>query len=476
MRIIGYTRISSNKPEQLHALKQHQARLWAAGCTEVYYDIAPRSRHDREKLNFVLGLIEQRQCDEVVFIRVDRITDSPTVLEKAIKVCLAADIPVRGLDDNIDFSTVGGRLHARILCDLARAEVERLKERVMNGHQNHRDRNAAWFAPFGYKKVGDALELDHLPFVCLLNGQQELSKAAIARELIEIFFEHRTLRKTLQVFNSRYGLYRFNIPGVRKPRGGLGFNASGLSSWLNNPILRGHLCYGRSRHQNESQGQDWDIRYHTHPEQRLMSDEEYSQIADLLKWNSAHGAAWKAKEPHPLTGLIYCGECLGSCSCQHYRSRRDPSKKTYSYQCQNYREGACVQKRMVREDVIEPMLIEALIARSATVAQLAELSPGQIDPPQLQQLKAELAYYQAAPGNRSASIVSDLQRQIEAFHHQQSAISAAQSSSRELLLATFGDRDYWLTLLDDEKLQIYRALVDRVTVKDGAVQSVALKV
>jgi len=39
-----------------------------------------------------------------------------------------------------------------------------------------------------------------------------------------------------------------------------------------------------------------------------------------------------------------------------------------------------------------------------------------------------------------------------------------------------GDRSYWKTLLDEEKRELYRALVDRVVVKDGQVERVELKV
>lgn len=474
MRRIGYTRVSSNKPEQLKALEQHKARLKAAGCTEIHWDIASRSKHDRDGLNIVLGLIQRQQCDEAVFIRIDRMTDSPTVLERAIIVCLESGIPIKGLDDNIDFTTVGGRLHARILCDLSRAEVERLRERVMNGHNHHRDRNAAWFPIFGYKKVGDALELDYEPFVCLLDSQQELSKAAIARDLVKTFTTYRTLRKTIQVFNIRYGLHRFTTPRDRKLRGWSGFNAGGLLSWLNNPILRGHLAYGRTGNQHNEAA--WDIRYNTHPEHRLLSDQEYTAIADLLRWNSEHGAAWKAKEVHPLTGLIYCAECLSSCSCQHYRSRVDVTKKTYSYQCQNYRSGACGSKRMVRQDVLEPALIDALCTRATAIADLAQTSDEPIDSPELQALRSELQFYQSAPGSRAQTIIAELQQQIAAVKLQQSAVSSQQLANRELLLSTFSDSLYWQTLQPEEKRDLYRALCDRIVIRDGAVQSVLLKV
>jgi len=493
MRRIGYTRISSNSLEQLQALEQHKARLKAAGCTEIYYDIASRSRSDRKGLNFVLGEIERGQCDEAVFIRVDRMTDSPVVLEKAITICLNSGIPIKGLDDNIDFSTVGGRLHARILCNLARAEVERLSERVKHGHQHHRDRNAAYFAPFGYIKVGDGLELDKAPFLCLLDGKQEMSRSEIGRDLITIFLECRSLRRSLRSFNEKYGIKTHVNPGKgnKQPRGKLHFGASGLTSWLNNPILRGHTAYGRSYKQRQKYKENWDTRHNTHSgiqpdgsydkekDHRLLTDEEYRQIEQILDWNSKHGGySFKSKTIHPLSGLVYCEECRGNTVCMSYSLRTNREQKFYSYQCGNYRRTrSCTQKPIVREDVIEPLIITALLARSEEISNLAAMPEQETESPELKELRRELAYYQSAPGNRAAAIVTDLQNQITVLIQQGVRITEDQEQNRDLLMACFSDRNTWEHLMTpEEKRDVYRALVSRVVIRDGQVERVELKV
>jgi hypothetical protein len=52
---IGYTRISSNSLEQLHALEQHKARLKAAGCNKIYYDDVGTSHVTGRKARCVSG-------------------------------------------------------------------------------------------------------------------------------------------------------------------------------------------------------------------------------------------------------------------------------------------------------------------------------------------------------------------------------------------------------------------------------------
>ncbi|MGF1566877.1 MAG: fdxN element excision recombinase XisF [Nodosilinea sp.] len=479
MRVIGYTRISSNSPEQLKALEQHKARLTAAGCTEVYWDIASRSKDDREELNVVLGILEQKQCDRAVFIRLDRMTDSPAVLERAIRICLESGIPIVGLDDHIDFETVGGRLEARILCNLAKAEVERLSDRVKHGYEHMRNKNLALHPPFGYRRVKGKMELNQDLYLCLSEGRQELSQAEVARDLVELFLTHQSLRETLRQFNQRYGLQQFVTPGGanRKARRSLGFTPVGLGNWLNNPILQGHTAYGRQGQQRLRHQSSWDIRRHTHPDQVLMTADEAQRIEDLLRTN-AQQRGWKPtkiQRLNPLSRLVYCGECRGYCPSTPYKLKPEDVRHNY-YQCKSYTLGACPQKTMVKGYAIEDAIIEALIQRAGAISAIAQIPAVEESPPELQALRAELVYYQDAPGRRAEALVADLRQQIEAFQQKRQVATVATSEQRELLLQVFGDSLYWKTLMDEEKKEIYRALVERVAIKDGQVERVELRV
>jgi DNA invertase Pin-like site-specific DNA recombinase len=480
VRRIGYTRVSSNSAEQLQALEQHKARLNAAGCDEVYWDIGSRSKHNRKGLNTVLEIIKQQECDEAVFIRIDRMTDSPTVLEKAITICLQSKIPIRGLDDHIDFTTVGGRLHARILCNLARAEVERLSERIQHGHEYHRQMNAAYFPPFGYKKVDQHLELDLTPFICLLETKEELSKAAIGYELVETFFSTRSLRGTLKQFNDKYGIRSFcrKTSNSRKSSQSLGFSISGLTAWLNNPILRGHIAYGRAYKQRNSHKHLWDIRYNIHPEHRIITDEQYQVIDSTLDWNSKH-RSWRPKETHqihPLSGLVRCADCMSLCRGLAFRLRTDRSLIRHSYQCSNYRLKACNQKKSLRNEIIELQVVQSLIDRAAQVNRIVEQTSDKVDPPEIQKLKAELAFYKNAPGDRAAGIVLDIEQQIQNFRDSHNRSEGEQSARMRRLVHVFGDPQYWSTLPITERRDTYRELVSYVTIREGSVDSVVLKV
>ncbi len=467
--IAGYARVSSKEQaDNSHALEQQIERLKAFGVEQVYVDVESGRKDNRADFLRLLG--DLSLISQVVVTRLDRLSRSLPTLRKAIDQFSRSGVTLVALDDNLDTNTASGKFHINILGALAEMEVDRLSERVKHGHQHHRDRNAAWFPIFGYRKVGDRLELDDAPFLCLLTGET-LSKAAIARELIAIFQEKRSLRKTLQAFNERYGIQRYNTPG-RKGRGGLGFGVPGLVAWLNNPILRGHIAYNRYRNQHNDHA--WDIRYNTHPDHRLLSDEEYNQIADLLQWNSEHGASFRAKTIHPVSGLVRCGECGSGCGCQTSKWRQGV---TYWYQCLNYRERGCRQKQMLRESDIEAAVIDALLERSEAIANLAAVADAPSEPPELQALRAELRYYQAAPGHRAAAIVAELQAQITALTQHGVQTTKDQEQNRDLLLACFSDRRTWARIMTlAERRDVYRALVERVTIRDGRVVGVSLKV
>jgi hypothetical protein len=107
-------------------------------------------------------------------------------------------------------------------------------------------------------------------------------------------------------------------------------------------------------------------------------------------------------------------------------------------------------------------------------AVISEAPPS--EPLELQQLRSQLATLEAMQSNNSAIIEArlDLKRQIKNFRHMLAQKSEVRQENQELLMKTFGVRLYWQTLPDEEKRLIYRALVSRVTVKDGLVAEVIL--
>ena len=509
MRIIGYGRVSSREQaENSHALEQQLHRLKDAGASELFSDVESGTKDERKSLNVVIDLVKAKAIDEVVVTRLDRLTRSLLTLRKVLDVFREHNVNLRALDDSIDLSTAAGKFHLNMLGALAEMEVDRLSERVKHGWAHLRERKVAMNAPFGYVKMNDRHELDHTPFLCLMSSRPEdqrlwgtsevwghkaapawdettppavegLSKSVIAREIIEAFFENRTLRLTLRAINERYGIQVFahnNEPG--KAKGGrvswgiLRFSTTGLRTWLTNPVLQGHLSYLRG---GEYKGRA-EVHYNTHSDQRIITDQEATEIQAILSHNYKVRGYGATALKYPLSGLIFCAECRGSCySMKGSRGKSQPGYNYY-FQCKNWRTRSCSQKAVVRMDKTEEAVIDALIQRTEAIHALASQPAENVDSPEAKALRAELAFYESAPGHRAEAIKIELRQQIQAFQQNLQHQDARLSENRDLLLQVFSDRTYWTTLLDEEKRQIYRALVEKVIVRDGGVEQIVLKV
>lgn len=455
-----------------------------------------------------MDLVRAKEIDEVVVTRLDRLTRSLLTLRKALDVFRENDVNLRALDDSIDLSTAAGKFHLNMLGALAEMEVDRLSERVKHGWAHLRDRKVAMNAPFGYMKVDDRHKLDHIPFLCLLSSRPEdpalwgtselwdhkkspiwdeailpavvgLSKAAIAREIVETFFQQRTLRLTLRTINERYGIQVFahnNEPGKGKggrvSRGMFRFSHVGLGSWLTNPVLQGHLSYLRG---GSYKGRA-EVHYNTHSDQRIVTDEEVKEIEAILSHNRQVRGYGSTALKYPLSGLIFCAECRSSCySVKGSRGKYQPGYNYY-FQCKNWRTRACSQKTLVEMGKTEKAVINALLERTEAINSLANLPPENVEHPELKALRLELAFYESAPGHRAEAIKTELRQQIQLFQQNLQHQDLRQSENRDLLLQVFSDRTYWTTLLDDEKRQIYRALVEKVVVRNGEIEQIVLKV
>jgi DNA invertase Pin-like site-specific DNA recombinase len=487
---IGYARVSSREQaENSHALEQQIQRLKLAGVDEIYSDVESGTRDDRNGFNLVMDLVRGQAVTEVVVTRLDRLTRSLITLRKVLEEFRAHDVNMKALDDSVDLSTAAGKFHLNMLGALAEMEVDRLAERVRHGWSHLRNRQVAMNPPFGYVKKDDKHKLDHEPFLCLLEGQEERSKAVIAREIVETFLEAKTLRQCLRIINQKYGVYVFSHNqgkhrlGGRVARDMFRFSPTGLREWLTNPVLQGHICYLKKRDGKRLPRKDWIIHYDTHPDQRLVSDDEGRKIEEILSHNHRVKGFGTTALKYPLSGLVFCGECRSACYSltgqnNYHRAKRlgiEPELNFY-FQCKNWRVRACSQKKATRMEKVEEAVIQALIKRAETVSAVAEVPSDTVDSPELQALKAELAYFLNAPGSRAAAIVADLRQQIEAYQQRQQVATVVSSEQRNLLLQVFGDPLYWKTLMTDEKREIYRALVERVMIRNGQVETVELRV
>jgi len=297
--------------------------------------------------------------------------------------------------------------------------------------------------------------------------------------MVEDFLQWLSLRKALRTWNTRFGLqtFRYRGKGNHQARGKLGFSIVSLTSWLNNPILRGHIAYGRSRRQRQRFENLWDVRPNTHREHRLLTEEEYRVVAKILENNFQNYEQDQGHTPvYPLSGLVFCGTCGMRCIKVNSRLLSTPDHYRHSYQCENYKTvRACSSKSSVRQEILEAALIEALCQKAEDLAAIATEPETAPESPEITKLREELEYYQSAPGHHAALLVQEIEQELEVLLARQNQVPEDKPDTQNILI-TLNSPLYWQTLTPEEKRELYRALVSRIVIQEGRVIKIELKV
>jgi site-specific DNA recombinase len=493
MKVIAYARVSSREQSQnSNALEQQVERLKAAGASEVFIDVESGwKNNERPNLNRVMDMVQNKQVSQVIVTRLDRLSRKGLQSFQIFEVFLKAGVTLKALDEPFDLTTAAGRAMAGQLVVFAQLHSDQKAESIQHGWEHLRDRKIAVNPPFGYCKVSEHHELDHTPFLCLIDGQREMSKADIAREIVDAFLSQKSLRLALREINTRYGIQTFannNKAGQAKKGGRVAqgmfrFSPGGLSNWLTNPVLRGHLPYLR-RSGDRSQ-----LHLDTHPQHRLISEMEFREIENIINHNKQVRGYGSTALKYPLSGLVFCGECRASCysvsgANNYHKAKRLGIKpdRNYYFQCKNWTVRSCSQKKMIRMEVVETAVIEALIKKADEIADIAESSGVQENPdtPEIQKLSNQLFQLQEinriSPNDAIKTAIAQVENQITKLRYSLSEKQGENVVSRELLLWAFSDPDLWKDASVEDKKRVYRELVESVVILEGNVTSVNLKI
>ncbi|MGB3311537.1 MAG: fdxN element excision recombinase XisF [Nodosilinea sp.] len=454
MKLVGYARVSKQEQaKNSNALDQQINRLVREGVEELFVDVQSGREDERPNFEKLVSLIRSRQVDGVVITRDDRITRHGSMTMELLDLFEKTGVHLRILDGGssaVDFANpYEWKQRAQAGID-SEYEVRLNSLKIRKGYEFFREEGRANVKPpFGYKRVDEQYSLDTDPW-----KDTGFTVLEVARGTVEAFLEMRTLQGTCRLVDERFSK---------------AWTANGLRCWLLNPTLLGHTPYKR----DDNLKQHRQIVYNTHTDRALMSQAELDTIKEVLAQNKSFWGANRSARRYPLGGLMFCGECGTKMTV----ARSDGRVYVWCRQRKNkISSKPCGQKKTPRMETIEAVVIQSLTKRAESISAMAEVPSPDIDPPELQALKVELAYYQNAPGSRAASIVADLRQQIEAFKQKQQVATVVTSEQRDLLLQVFGDPLYWKTLMDEEKREIYRALVERVIVKNGGVERVEVRV
>ncbi|MDF5715038.1 MAG: fdxN element excision recombinase XisF [Rhizonema sp. NSF051] len=480
MKVVAYARVSSKEQSNTNALEQQIDRLKVAGAEEVFFDVESGYKgRRRESLEKVMELVRSRQVETVLVTRVDRLSRKSKEAFSLIEEFIQSGVILKCLDEPLDLSSAAGKMAAGMMVIFSQHHSDQKSEAVRHGWEHLRRQGIAMNPPFGYIKVNDRLALDTREFLCLTATKEVKTRAAIAREMVTAYLDKKTMRLGLRVINEKYGIQTYAHDGSGRRAGGrvardmFRFSVPGYAGWLKNPVLRGHTAYLRKQQKLS----DWVVVPDTHPEHRLMSDEEYGFIQNNIEHNSQTRGYGSVRQRYPLSGLVFCGECRCTCySCSSLKNRNS-TERNYYYQCKNWRSRGCSQSKLIRMDYIESDVIATLMKRAESLADMAaagiEIKPVS---PELIKLHQQLTTLEGLGDNPAiATAIDQIRSQIRVKESEQLQ-DMSYRSERWKYLECFRDTDFYSGLSEEDKITFYRFLVDKVVVLNGEVKEIRLKI
>ena len=502
-RIVAYARVSTREQsENQHALEQQIDRLKDIQRSEgtqdvtILFDIGSGADPERENFQQLLTLIETGQVSTVYATRGDRLTRDYATYLKFKELTIEHEVRVKLLDEGqVDWESAAGEFSADFRALMAQDERRRIRERVSRGFQYRRKRKAACArAPFGYRTINDQYVLDTRPIVCLISRRPHnyrelqhrvdaelpgISRANIAREAAEGILKSHHPRSVLRQLYEEYGVERKE--GENAVLSGellLWTLAGSVIDWCNNPVLRGHTAYlktkptrGTKRRKANPQ-ENWEMHYNTHPDQRLLSEEEFQELQTIFHCNSKkvgdveNGCFY-------LTGLVYCADCghkMVLKNCQQHRY----------YGCRNAGLG-CKNRKNIRAEALDEATIGQLFERACTLHRIkASRHPVQTEDPAIAELRQQIQTLEEVllirPSQALQQTKYELEREL-AEHLNPDQTQAFIQATADHIMHHPQTRElaFWYTLSERERTVIYQMLVSRIVVSSaGQVVGVTL--
>jgi DNA invertase Pin-like site-specific DNA recombinase len=511
---VGYVRVSSREQaEDQNALAQQRCRIENTSVTHIFEDIQPGSKDNRPQFLELMEWVRSGRVRKLFITRIDRITRSLITLRKLIDELEEYDVFLVILDQNLDLSTAQGRMMLNMLGMLAEWEVDLLSERVKNGMAHIRNQQKTYgSSPFGYVVVDHEYRLDTDPFLCLLSDRPDnyqayaapelppelienlvsTSAAEVARDCIDLLFEHQGFGRAVRAIQAKYGLVR--SPGWRNGCDRvLNWTVRGFVVWTLNPVLDGHTAFGKHEtvkgKRKAKPMEEWEIIRDTHPEHRLLKDGEFDEILLMRERNkrvSAGGfyrqgtqAASQTGNYKPFAyqiGIVHCGECDSLCTQKSYAVK---NKQQYRYYACRHSGVGCSNRKSVRQTDIESALIQRLVeysqslnteSQESTEPLQPEKSPRQLELEERLEALEQISGFDPDIEQLKAKVREQIHQEVNPF-----ATGTVEDKTALELIRAGNNLGIWQTLTADEKVLVYQRIVRKIVIRNGQVVNIHFK-
>ncbi|ALF55720.1 hypothetical protein ACX27_27310 [Nostoc piscinale CENA21] len=126
---------------------------------------------------------------------------------------------------------------------------------------------------------------------------------------------------------------------------------------------------------------------------------------------------------------------------------------------------------------IEDAVIAELVKAASKIADLAQEPEIEIESIEVRELRQQLSGLSLLGSNPAIEKAKkDIENQIEGLKIQQKTHNSKSEGNRDLLLWAFSDASCWRDTENEQKIVVYKSLVERIVIRDGVVESITLKV
>ena len=290
--VVGYARLSTADQDKGLTLDQQVARLKKAGASEVLVEVRSGTSEARPRYRELLKRVKAGSVSKVVATRWDRLTRGAAETCRLVDVFAADGAPeLQLLDDDLNLSTIGGRLQLRMLGAMAQAEVERIRERSAAGKAYRKAKGLVDKAPFGMLQVSGKLQPDREPFICSLDDRLERSRADLVLEMIGVLEENLSFWAAWSHLGNVHGLWKDRVS---------------IQRLLINPALRGAKVGKRCKNLAIATWADVEEDAGGEP---LINPDRHRRLEARIRGVRARRSSPDKRKQHVLAGKVVCGHC-----------------------------------------------------------------------------------------------------------------------------------------------------------------------
>ena len=199
MKAIGYTRVSTEQQADggvsLDAQKKKieaMATVRGADLVEIIVDAGASGKNlKRSGAERLLDMVNRKEIDAVIILKLDRLTRSVKDLAELLEVFDKRGVSLISVEESLDTGTAAGRLVLNVMASVSQWEREVIGERTSSALQHKKSQGErVGTVPFGYR-----LDADGVHFVA------DAQEQAIFSRIIELRKSGLSLRAISEELN-----------------------------------------------------------------------------------------------------------------------------------------------------------------------------------------------------------------------------------------------------------------------------------